>query len=227
MISRRRILGTMGVLAAVSLQVGCGNRGVLRYRLSVEIDTPGGLKIGSAVQETAFPGNGLNEGPAPYVEVAPGRHVFALMSGGGRSTVSNIVVDVLRDPQTKPQVWDVKHRPYTEFVAANARKPFGVVRRDSYPMLVTFGDLTKPSSVEEVDPENLAAQFGTGYSCRRITFQVVDKNEPITNGIEEVLPWLDNYTRGNLKGQMNGSVPFSDNSTASMLNALSFRWMPK
>lgn len=48
----------------------------------------------------------------------------------------------------------------------------GHYRRSAYPMLVNFGDLADPASVEEVDPDNLAANFGEGVALRRITVEM-------------------------------------------------------
>ncbi|MDR4487070.1 MAG: hypothetical protein R3B83_06040 [Nitrospirales bacterium] len=57
-------------------------------------------------------------------------------------------------------------------------------------LLVTFTDLTDPTTVKKVDPENLAATLGPGVSLKRITLEITD--EPVTEGkIEQVLGWLD------------------------------------
>lgn len=58
------------------------------------------------------------------------------------------------------------------------------------PMLVTFGDLSDPTSMAEVDPDNLAATFGAGVSLKRITVQMTD--DPVTTGIEKRLGWFRN-----------------------------------
>lgn len=54
--------------------------------------------------------------------------------------------------------------------------------------MVTFTDITDPTTVNQVDPTNLAATFGPGVSLKRITLQITD--EPVTEGkIESVLGW--------------------------------------
>ncbi|MEX2490602.1 MAG: hypothetical protein WD425_02455, partial [Nitrospirales bacterium] len=61
---------------------------------------------------------------------------------------------------------------------------------EDYPLLVTFTDITDPTTVKTVDPDNLAATFGPGVSLKRITLEITD--EPVTEGkIENVLRWLD------------------------------------
>jgi hypothetical protein len=53
-------------------------------------------------------------------------------------------------------------------------------------MMVTFGDLADPTSVAEVDPDDLAATFGEGVKLKRLTVELTD--DPVTTGIEERLP---------------------------------------
>jgi hypothetical protein len=65
------------------------------------------------------------------------------------------------------------------------------IPRDDYPMLVTFGDIDDPTSVQRVDPENLAATFGAGVRLKRITLTITD--DPLTEKIEGVLGWYSEY----------------------------------
>jgi hypothetical protein len=61
--------------------------------------------------------------------------------------------------------------------------------RSTYPPLVTFADITIPSSVSEVKPEDLAATFGSGYSLRSITLEITD--EEVTKGrVGKVLAFI-------------------------------------
>ena len=66
-------------------------------------------------------------------------------------------------------------------------------------MLVTFGDLSDPTSVEEIDPDDLAATFGEGVRLRRMTVQMTD--DPVTSGIEQRLGWLGNIREMNLSNE--------------------------
>ncbi|HBM06154.1 MAG TPA: hypothetical protein DD369_11230, partial [Erythrobacter sp.] len=74
-----------------------------------------------------------------------------------------------------------------------------VNKRSAYPMLVTFGDLDDPASVERVDPDDLAATFGEGVRLKRITVQITD--DPVTSGIEQRLGWLGNIREMNLSNE--------------------------
>lgn len=93
--------------------------------------------------------------------------------------------------------------------------PFaGGLRLSAYPMLVTFTDLSDPTSVAEVDPDDLAATFGKGVRLKRITVQITD--DPVTTGIEERLGWLGNE-RGSLipipRGTPIGEMPIGSDIT--------------
>ena len=88
----------------------------------------------------------------------------------------------------------LRHRP-ERTVPRHFSRADRVNKRSAYPMLVTFGDLDDPTSVERVDPDELAATFGEGVRLKRITVQVTD--DPVTSGIGQRLGWL-NRTKGTL-----------------------------
>jgi hypothetical protein len=76
-------------------------------------------------------------------------------------------------------------------------------------MLVRFGDLRDPRSVEKVDPGNLAASFGPGFALRRITVQLTE--DDVTTGIGKRLGWLGTSVQGYLDGQFTGGGPALSN----------------
>ena len=62
----------------------------------------------------------------------------------------------------------------------------GLLPRNAYPMLVTFGALAhKPTSVVRVDPDDLAATFGEGVWLERIVVRMT--SEPVTMSLGERL----------------------------------------
>ncbi|NMW31962.1 hypothetical protein HKD42_07810, partial [Altererythrobacter sp. RZ02] len=87
--------------------------------------------------------------------------------------------------------------------------------RSAYPMLVTFGDLSDPTSVAQVDPDDLAASFGTGTTLKRITVQMTD--DPVTTGIEQRLGWLPDTYSTMLDGNANQTIR-AKNRFANSLN---------
>lgn len=82
--------------------------------------------------------------------------------------------------------------------------PVGALEeRSAYPMMVTFGDLADPTSVEQVDSDDLAASYGDGVSLKRITVQMTD--DPVTTGIEGRLGWLAAHGREHARLKPSGS----------------------
>ena len=89
-----------------------------------------------------------------------------------------------------------------------------------YPLLVTFTDITDPTTVKQVNPTNLAATFGPGVSLKRITLEITD--EPVTEGkIEQVLPCLRS---GKACVPLNKDLPYGHPMRNILNNAL---WRPK
>jgi hypothetical protein len=81
---------------------------------------------------------------------------------------------------------DDEYRDYLDEL--NRQKPKGDLPFNGLPMLARFGDPSDPTSVERVDPSDLAASFGAGVKFDRMSIEITD--DPVTTGIEAVLPWL-------------------------------------
>jgi hypothetical protein len=182
-----------------------------RYRLTVEVETPEGLKTGSSVIEVkqrlvragSSPANMAVErrvrGEAVAVDLPGGRTLFALLRSDNNVDWASYVMQTLAphsESETFAQQLDNMLLLEGEIVLPRTFQPVGhLEERSAYPMLVTFGDLDDPASVERVDPDDLAATFGEGVSLKRITVQVTD--DPVTSGIGQRLGWL-NRTKGTL-----------------------------
>lgn len=196
-----------------------------RYRLTVEVETPEGLKAGSSVIEVqqtlvragSSPAHQAVErrvrGEAVAVDLPGGKTMFALLRSDNdidwasrvfvllapkrKQTFEDSLDDVLevKGEQALPRMWPAVST---------------IPERSAYPMLVTFNDLAKPESVAAVDPDDLAATFGDGVKLKRITVELTD--DPVTTGIEERLGWLPSYFDKMLDGQrLNNSEALSNN----------------
>jgi hypothetical protein len=76
---------------------------------------------------------------------------------------------------------------------------------NSLPMrMVRFRNILEPTTVENVDPRNLAASFGQGVTLKNITLETVNSGwwplnifgvtgEPVTVGIGDRLSWLSRH----------------------------------
>ena len=194
----------IAVFALVLGLAGCADSAPdYRYRLTVEVDTPQGLRSGSSVIEveqsmgrTAMSGFGKRidrrvRGEAVAVDLPGGRTLFALLRSETDTDWAAQVMQRLA-PDTEGEPWDERFDNVLSIEGeVEVPRSFSPQRPDegsAYPMLVTFGDLSDPTSVERVDPDGLAASFGEGYALKRITVQLTD--DPVTTGIEEQLAWL-------------------------------------
>ena len=213
MMSRRGILGLIAGMGAFAL-AGCGSRGrSLRFRMSIDVAIPGGERSGGSVLEcVSRPGNGFQYsggswviGQAPMVNLGDGRYLFALLRGPyEHGSIAGTLLKVLRSPDLQPLLTDPNA---SAFAQAEATKPYGVVPPGDYPSVVSFRDLKNSKSVFEVDPGNISSAFGPGYYLRRIAIQVVGDEEPLTEGIEEVLPWLGPHPETLLDDEFYRSNP--------------------
>ena len=186
-----------------------------RYRLTVEVETPEGLKTGSSVIEVkqrlvrpgSSPANMAVErrvrGEAVAVDLPGGRTLFALLRSDNNVDWASYVMQTLAphtDSETFAQQLDNMLLLEGEIVLPRTFPPVGhLEERSAYLMLVTFGNIDDPASVERVDPDDLAFTFGDGVSLKRITVQVTD--DPVTTGIEQRLGWLGNIREMNLSNE--------------------------
>ena len=158
---------------------------------TMTIETPQGDVSSSVVRakvmrkDRLFKGSPIREtGEALAIEVSPGRYLFAVIEQMKPNELAMLAIPTdERVWEGVPKLTSTKGQPLT-------------VPPDEYPLMVTFGDLTDPKSVQEVDPFNLTATFGPGYKIKSYTVEITD--EPVTGGrVEKLLPWL-----GVLKGRV-------------------------
>jgi hypothetical protein len=223
----------LGALVALSLCLaGCGKTESYRYKLTLAVNTPMGVKRGSSVVEVLFyevsiPAQGIMHklrGEALYLDLGPGsRPLIALLTS-----------------QLHPQYGDKEHwsrdggpdiafflRLYgaaqaDDFLArvsrlARMRGPRRITPAD-LPDMVTFTDVNDPKSVIEADSNNLQATLGPNITWNEITLESTD--EPVTKGIELKLTWLPAYFERNLR--LDGSQYGTKNELANILTWFDF-----
>lgn len=194
-----------------------------RYRLTVEVDTPEGLKTGSSVIEVDTGGGRSTMAPAGSVimhklrgeavtvNLGKGQYLFALLrsksEGDWAKQVMFLLTPYVRSSDGKhfeATFRDMLKRTGEIELPSYFRNRGHIKNRPARPMLVTFGDVNDPTSVEEVDPDDLADTFGDGFSLKRITVQITD--DPVTGGLEERLEWLSEYPEPRLDPEYRGST---------------------
>ena len=179
----------------------------VRYRLTAEIITPDGLKTGSSVVQASYHTTGsFLSGPKQisdivgeslYVDLGQSKNLFITLTHYPSSRIG---------PGNEPRrpnfasdagwllvkalglTWhgsDERElcRALTEFNGLPAKEvPFQIL-----PLVVAFKDITDPLSATEVDPTNVGATYGDGYTFRKATVALT--NDRPSTGIEKILPW--------------------------------------
>lgn len=184
-----------------------------RYKMTVEVETPEGVRSGSAVREVRYQAASswfpLGEsrpqwrlkGEAVAVDLPNGRILFALLrgNGGGDVDYGARIADRALGNGGRISGWP---GPVELWPTAPSR--IALEQTDTIPMMVTFADSHNAKSVEQLDPANLASTFGAGVRLRRITVEVV--NDQVTMAIQKKLKWLSAYPETRLDANYRGST---------------------
>ena len=199
MIERRGMLGLIGG-ALVSMLGGCWAPSSARYRfrMTVEVETPQGLKSGSSVIEVRLArgmaigdSSGVSSevfGEAVVVDLPDGP-LFVLLkmpdAGPPLQAVapaallgrrSNGPDEVMSDTAKLGSTWFGEYRAELPRTRDNGSQ----LSNNNWPMMVRFRNLTDPRSIEIVQPDVIGV--------KRILLETTNDN--VTTGIEKWLPWL-------------------------------------
>ena len=199
-----------------------------RFRLTVEVETPQGLRSGSSVYQVwandttaVLPEEAKRDwgvkGEAVAVDLPGGRTLFALLK-----TVNPMREDLARmsmaalDPAFNNDIVESARRiSRGSGVRANAD-----VMPNNYPLLVRFRDVADPKSVERVAAANSAAAFGPRVRLRRITVEVTD--DPVTTGIEKRFSWWNAFRNHHFDGTSTVSEDMISKNLAAHMSSGSF-----
>jgi hypothetical protein len=196
-------VGPLALLAALVVgdQIRI-NRPGHKYRLSVEVETPNGIKSASGVL-AVHPDRGYSRGghtctvgDAVYVDLGGGKNLVALLAHVDKA------IDL-------DDINYVALRAYTEarggrvaFSAMSSQTGAVPVTGKLIPVLVTFSNPADPGSARAVSPDDSEAALGNGFRLHGLTAEVVPNGywpldfggrlgEPVTRGIKARLPWTD------------------------------------
>jgi hypothetical protein len=237
----RRAFVALGLALALA---SCGYRSEeFRYRMTVEVDTPQGLRTGSSVIEVevsdpgpnSLPEAGINtkvRGEAVSVDMPDGNVLFVLLSSAdaaagyayqalkpSRFGGDYAFIEKTREMKRMRRVGALRC-PRTWYDRGRRRVGQDSDIRTDCPILVRFRDLRDPRSVERVDPANLADSFGDGISLRRITIQIT--SDPVTYSLADRLPWFDSYLENHFDGTTTVLVDLTTDNLAARLSSESF-----
>lgn len=226
MMARRGMLATLADGAAALLGSCSSKPSAYCYRMIIEVDTPAGVRIGSAVREVSF----YSRPQGVYGAKVKGEAVSVDLPGG--TVLFALLCDTSGDPDYAAWVadWALKRElepggANTDYDAGDFAELWPTQPRTESPlwqtrgpMLVRFGDMSDPASVARVEPDDLAASFGPGIALKRITVETT--RDGVTEQIGERLEWLGDYR----DTMLNGKVLNDGSSLANCLTPGSFKW---
>jgi hypothetical protein len=211
--------------------------GTWRYRMTVSVETPEGIKTGSAVREvhaytypqllsTTMGHVYVRKGEAVVVDLGKRGVLFALIDGdyGWR-----IVYDAFPFPGSTPAETTGKTVRYYR----SLKNVKATLDPKQYPNFVRFRSLDDPKTIENIrrpdmnmseiqqeDPRrpiiDFESAFGSGVNLKEVTIEMTD--DPVTQGIEKYLPWVPTIGGGNLAGE-----PFSGKEWYQRLDKWEFK----
>ncbi|KRP91318.1 hypothetical protein AOQ72_32940 [Bradyrhizobium yuanmingense] len=195
-----------GLLGLLALLVGGDqiriNRPDHKYRLTVEVTTPAGIKTGSAILAVVpdrnynRSGRTTTRGEAVFVDLGQGKNVVVLLAHqqGAKLDLDDINYVALR-------AYGIARGNRVSFKDMSRQSGVVPVQGELTPVLVSFGDLGDPNTARRVASDKAEAILGEGYAIRGFSAEVVPNGfwpidfggalgEPVTRGIEAKLPWL-------------------------------------
>lgn len=213
-------VSTLALLGGCSSETLGKQLSPYRYKLTAQVETPEGVKSGASVIEVQWKlppkimgsqGSGSYQvkGQAVAVDLPGGQTLFVLLRSGWN-------VD-----------WAAKspYGPHQDLpIGTGDQGPHAVEKTirtlgrqvSGYPFFVRFRDVGNPHTVEEVDPDNLAATFGPGVRLKALTVQLT--GEPVTLGIRDRLPWLNDTSRGLFKAKVDPATGRRISSPITSIN---------
>jgi len=195
--------GLLGLLAVLVIgdQIRIHRPGH-KYRLTVEVTTPDGIKSGSGIL-AVVPDRNYNRGGRTTMR---GEAVFVDLGQG-----KNLVASLAHWQGTRLDFDDINYVALRAYGAARGnRVSFNDMHRqtglvpvqaDLVPVLLSFGDPSDPATARLVAADHAEAVLGEGYAIRGLSAEVVPNGfwpidfggvlgEPVTRGIDAKLPWL-------------------------------------
>ena len=177
------------------------NRPNHKYRLTVEVETPEGVKSASGVMAVhpdrsySRGGKTSTKGDAVFVDLGGGKNLVALLAHFDKSLdLDDINYVALRAYKAAGQ-----NVSFNQMSRVTGTVP---VKDEVIPVLVSFADPVDPGTARVVPPDDIEAVLGKGIRLRGISAEVVPNGvwpldfggplgEPVTRGIEAKLPWLN------------------------------------
>lgn len=210
--------------------------GTWRYKMTVAVETPEGLKSGSAVREMSNSRSRIEldlpqathpakiTGEAVVVDLGERGILFALLNGYryGPDHAKTIVFDLFPSGQGGNTAEGIKYY-------SNLKNAKAVLEAPDYPVLVMFRDINDPKSIEpvmrisggsgyvrreeyKIKEDRFEELFGKGVRLKEITIEMTD--DQVTWKIAKWLPWITDFYSKKFDGQrfntIHSEYPFAN-----------------
>jgi hypothetical protein len=193
-------VGPLALLAALVIgdQIRI-NRPAHKYRLTVEVETPEGIRSASGVMSVhpdrsySRGGHTRIKGDAVLVDLGGGRNLVALLAHIDKT----LDLDAMNYLALRAYKAAGRNVSFNEMSRQTGTVP---VTGALIPVLVTFTDPRNPSTARAVLPDDVGAALGSGFRLHGVAVEVVPNGvwpldfggplgDPVTRGIEAKLPW--------------------------------------
>jgi hypothetical protein len=194
-------VGPLALLAALVIgdQIRI-NRPGHKYRLAVEVETPGGVRSASGVfsvhPDRGYSRNGstLTKGDAVWVDLGGGKNLVALLA---HLDDNHLELDGMNYLALRAFKAAGRNVSFNEMSRIGGAAP---VTGALVPVLAVFTDANDPATMRAVKPDDLEMTYGKGFRLRGLTVEAVPNGfwpldfggalgEPVTRGIEARLLW--------------------------------------
>lgn len=194
-------LGPLALLAVLVIgdQIRI-NRPGHKYRLTVELETPAGLKSASGILAVtpdrgySRKGHTQTSGDALFVDLGAGKNLVALLAhADGKLDLDGMNYVALR-------AYGAAGNKRVAFSEMSGMRGVVPVTGALIPVLATFSDASDPRTMRTVSADDLEAALGQGIRLHGISAEVVPNGfwpldvggalgEPVTRAIAARLPW--------------------------------------
>ncbi len=190
-----------------------------RYKLTVEVETPEGVKTGSAVREVTvqfyptgnkhphdrkYNSSKFVKGEAVVVDLGERGVVFATLRGysSDRGYALSMPFQIFSSPSPGGTIDGAKYYSQLD-------KHAEITEPAYFPVFVTFIDLNDPKTIKglmevnvvnryppryEIKKSHFEDYFGKGVRLKSVSIEMTD--EPVTDELRDYLKWIDTKKMG-------------------------------
>lgn len=210
MLNLPRLLCVLSLIFLVSCD-DANAKNVWRYKVTVEIETPEGIKTGSAVRQLTRGRPGITSQESGNPAKISGEAVVVDLEERG------VVFAILSNQSWKNALYSAfspidKTIPKTDIAIGNVAE-----LKENFPTIVTFSDMDDPKTIQVVysQPTGWGAKkedlldnfediFGEGVKLKRIMVEITDA--PVTWLVKKHLRWLPEYYNKRFDGNRYGTI---------------------